>query len=84
MIGQDEDSTIDISVPGAHSDYITLAGGFQYEIGKDVLLNFGMSYTGFASTYENRDQYDSFMSPDAKKKYNKQYLVMAIGANYRF
>lgn len=80
-IGQDKDSTTDISVPGGHANYITLAGGFEYGVRKNTLLNFGMGYTGFVDTYENSDMTDL---AGASKEYNKQYIVMAFGINYKF
>ena len=83
-IGQDEDSTTDISIPGGHSDYITFAGGFQYGITENLLLNTGICYTGFVNSYEARDEYADMVSPGATLEYNKQYIVIALGAQYKF
>jgi len=86
-IGQDEDSTTDTSIPGAHSDYITIAGGFQYEVLKNCLFNLGVCYCGFVDTYDNEDEMGGaadILSPGAYQEFNKQYIVVALGVEYRF
>ena len=96
-IGQDEDSTTDSSIPGAHTDYISIAGGFQYEVVHRLLtkipglntclVNVGVCYTGFVHKYNNDDAMGGLadlLSPGATQEYNKQYIVIALGCEFRF
>lgn len=80
LIGQDEDSTTDASVPGAHSDYLMASCGLQYEINNNLFFNTGVAYLKFADTYENSDEYP----PGVVKEYDKRYLLIALGLNYKF
>ena len=86
-IGQDEDSTYDTSIPGAHTDYISIAGGFQFEVIENCLLNLGVCHTYFDHKYNNEDEMGGFaeiLSPGATQRYNKQYIVIALGVQYKF
>jgi len=96
-IGQDEDSTSDATIPGAHTDYISIAGGFQYEVVHRLLtkipglntclVNVGVCYTGFVHKYTNDDAMGglaNLLSPGATQEYNKQYIVIALGCEFRF
>jgi long-subunit fatty acid transport protein len=94
QIGQKKASTIDISVPGAHANYDSIGAGFQYTASDQLKLNFGIGHTRFASTYQNADVMGdqalkaAFQAQgvaiDPKKEYDKKYIVVAFGLNYRF
>jgi hypothetical protein len=93
QIGQNQDSTVDISVPGAHANYMSEGTGFQYEPVKGVKLNVGLAHTAFMNKYRNADSGDrqiaaSFESQGVTvsptKEYNKQYFILAFGLDFHF
>lgn len=93
QVGQRKASTIDISIPGAHTNYQSLGAGFQYEPNDRVKFNLGVGWTQFTERYQNGDAGDqaikaSFQAQgvavDPRKEYDKRYLVVAFGINYRF
>lgn len=94
QIGQRKSSTIDTSIPGAHANYMSIGTGFQYEYSEKVKFNFGIGHTRFASTYENADVMGdqalkanfaaNGVTIDPRKEYDKKYIVVALGVDYRF
>ncbi len=94
QIGQAKSSTIDTSVPGAHADYFSIGAGFQYQVSEKVKFNLGVGHTRFTSAYENADVMGdqkiksdfaaNGMTVNPTKEYNKQYIVIAFGIDYRF
>lgn len=94
QIGQKKASTIDTSIPGAHANYFSIGAGFQYTASDQLKFNFGVAQTRFTSTYENADVMgdqalqSAFqaqgVSINPRKAYDKQYLIVAFGINYRF
>ncbi|HJW72073.1 MAG TPA: hypothetical protein VJ486_04395 [Geothrix sp.] len=94
QIGQRKASTIDTSIPGAHANYFSIGAGFQYAASDQLKFNLGVAHTRFTSTYENADVMgdqalqaafqSQGVSIDPRKVYDKQYLIVAFGINYRF
>jgi long-chain fatty acid transport protein len=94
QIGQKKSSTIDTSIPGAHANYFSIGAGFQYSASDQLQFNFGVGHTRFTSTYENADVMGDQalqaafqaqgVSINPRKAYDKQYLIVAFGINYRF
>ncbi|HPP94052.1 MAG TPA: hypothetical protein PKX79_01570 [Spirochaetota bacterium] len=88
QIGQKKSSTVDISIPGGHADYWSVGIGGQVTPIKDLKINMAVEYTGFQKTYSNSDFYDkqvySLTGTMPSKKYNKEYINMAIGVEYKF
>jgi len=88
QIGQKKSATLDTSIPGAHADYWSAGIGGQVTPIEDLKINFGIGYTGFQKKYEHADYSDdlaaAFFGGSPSKEYNKQYIVVAIGAEYRF
>lgn len=94
QIGQRKGSTIDTSVPGAHANYMSIGTGFQYTINDRTKFNLGLSHTRFIQTYENADvQGDKTLQAAAaaqgvainpRKEYDKKYIIVAFGLDYRF
>jgi len=93
QVGQRKSSTIDISVPGAHTNYQSIGTGFQYQPNEKLKFNLGVGWTQFVERYENADSGDqtirsSFQAQgvtiDPRKEYDKRYLVVAFGINYLF
>ncbi len=94
QIGQAKSSTIDTSVPGAHANYLSIGAGFQYQVSEKVKFNMGVGHTRFTSTYENADVMgdqaikSTFaakgVAVNPTKEYNKQYIIIAFGIDYRF
>jgi hypothetical protein len=84
QIGQKKSGTLDTSIPGAHADYRSVGFGCQVTPVEDLKINLGIGVTGFQDTYKYADKNDRAISPLTTKEYNKEYLVVAIGAEYRF
>ncbi len=88
QIGQKKSSTLDISAPGGHADYWSAGIGTQVEPVSDLKINVSLGYTSFINSYKNSDYYDSLLAaygaPDATKEYNKKYVIIALGAEYKF
>jgi hypothetical protein len=94
QIGLQRDSTIDTSVPGAHSDYMSLGTGFQYTFKSHWKFNFGLSTTRFVHTYTNQDVEGDQALQNAfategvtiqpQKQYDKRYIVLGLGVEYHF
>lgn len=94
QIGQKKSSTIDTSIPGAHTDYLSVGAGFQYTANDRLKFNFGLGYTGFIHSYENADvmgdkalqaAYQAQgVAINPRKTYDKQYLIVAFGIDYHF
>jgi len=91
QIGQRRRATLDISLPGAHSDYLSLGTGFQCQVSDRLRLNAGVAGTGFVHRYQNADQGDqalqaAFAASGAavspRKEYDKRYLILAFGIDY--
>lgn len=93
-IGQKKQSTIDISVPGAHSNYASIGAGFQYAFSDKLKFNLGLGHTRFVGTYENADVMGDQALKSAfaangvainpRKEYDKKYIIVAFGLDYRF
>jgi len=93
QIGQRQGSTVDISVPGAHANYMSEGAGFQYEVSKGLKLNVGLAHTAFMNKYKNADGGDrqlaaSFAAQGVTiaptKEYNKEYMILAFGVDFHF
>lgn len=93
QVGQRKSSTIDISIPGAHTNYQSIGTGFQYQRNEKLKFNLGVGWTQFVQRYENADAGDqavraSFqaqgVSINPRKEYDKRYLVVAFGLDYHF
>ncbi|HOP29973.1 MAG TPA: hypothetical protein PKZ64_10420 [Spirochaetota bacterium] len=84
QIGQKKSGTLDTSIPGAHADYRSVGFGCQVTPVEDLKINLGIGVTGFQDTYKYADKNDRAISSLTTKEYNKEYLVVAIGAEYRF
>jgi long-subunit fatty acid transport protein len=93
QIGQRQASTIDISVPGAHNNYMSEGTGFQYQATRGMKLNLGLAHTAFMNQYENSDAGDQQIAAayaaqgvqvSPTKRYNKEYFIVAIGVDYHF
>jgi len=93
QIGQRRESTLDISVPGAHANYMSIGTGFQVEVRKGLKLNLGLAHTAFQSKYTNADSGDKQLAAQfaaqgvtiaPTKEYNKQYFILALGLDYHF
>jgi long-subunit fatty acid transport protein len=84
QIGQKKSGTLDTSIPGAHADYWSVGFGCQVTPVDDLKINLGVGYTGFRNTYKYADKNDRAISPVTTKEYNKEYVIVAIGAEYRF
>ncbi len=94
QIGQAKSSTIDTSIPGGHANYLSIGTGFQYQVSDRLKFNLGLGHTRFVSPYENADvQGDqkikatfaaNGVTVDPRKEYDKQYIIVAFGLDYRF
>jgi len=93
QVGQKKSSTVDISIPGAHTNYESIGTGFQYTANDRLKFNLGVGWTQFTERYQNADAGDqqikaSFkaqgVTVDPRKEYDKRYLVVAFGINYHF
>ncbi len=93
QIGQRQGSTLDISVPGAHANYMSIGTGFQVEVSKGLKLNLGLAHTAFQTKYKNADAGDAQLKAafaaqgvtiSPTKEYNKQYFIFALGLDYHF
>lgn len=84
QIGQKKSGTLDTSIPGAHADYRSVGFGCQVTPVDDLKINLGIGVTGFQDTYKYADKNDRAISSLTTKEYNKEYLVVAVGAEYRF
>jgi len=93
QIGQRQESTVDISVPGAHANYMSEGAGFQYVVAKGLKLNVGLAHTAFMNKYKNADAGDKQLAAtfatqgvtiSPTKEYNKEYFILAFGVDYHF
>jgi len=93
QIGQRQGSTLDISVPGAHANYMSEGTGLQYQATKGLKLNLGLAHTAFMNQYQNADSGDQQIAAAyaaqgvtvaPTKQYNKEYFIVAIGADFHF
>lgn len=89
QIGQKKSATLDTSLPGAHADYWSAGFGCQVTPVEDLKINFAVGYTAFQDTYKYSDYSDRLLdsmlgSDGAAKEYNKEYIIVAVGAEYRF
>ena len=94
QIGQARSSTLDISLPGAHSDYVSLGAGFQYRVSERLKLNAGFGRTRFTRAFEHADgmgdqalqaafaAQNEAIAP--RKVYDKRYFILAFGLDYHF
>jgi len=92
QIGQRRSATLDISLPGAHANYLSLGTGFRYQASRRLRLNAGVACTGFAHRYQNADvEGDQALQARFKangvaisprKEYDKRYLILALGLEY--
>jgi len=88
QIGQKKSATLDTSLPGAHAHYWSIGMGGQVTPLENLKINIGIGYTGFQKKYEYADYSDdlvaSIFGGSPSKEYNKQYIVIAAGVEYRF
>jgi hypothetical protein len=93
QIGQNQDSTVDISVPGAHANYMSEGTGFQFEPRKGIKLNVGLAHTAFMNKYKNADAGDKQIAANfaaqgvtvsPTKEYDKKYFILAFGLDFHF
>ncbi len=93
QIGQNPDATVDISVPGAHANYMSEGAGFQYTASEHMKVNVGLAHTAFMNKYQFADSGDkqlqaSFASQGVTisptKQYNKEYFILAFGVDFHF
>jgi long-subunit fatty acid transport protein len=94
QIGQAKASTLDISIPGAHADYLSLGAGFRYAVSERLKLNAGFGRTRFRKPYENADAMGDQKIQAAlaglgeavqpHKVYDKRYFIVAFGLDYHF
>lgn len=93
QIGQNQDSTIDISLPGAHANYMSEGIGFQYEPSGTWKFNLGLAHTAFQNKYSNQDAGDRQLQAayaaegvtiNPTKQYNKEYFIVAAGIEFHF
>jgi long-subunit fatty acid transport protein len=94
QIGQVKSSTSDISVPGAHANYLSIGAGFQYQPRENLKFNLGIGHTRFISKYEDADLLGDQpvqaafaaqgVTINPRKEYDKKYLIVAFGLDYRF
>lgn len=86
-IGQEKSATLDISTPGAHADYIGLGIGGQVSPADNFKINLSLAYIGFIKKYWYADAYDrqvaALSGSPASKEYNKNYVNVGLGAEYR-
>jgi long-subunit fatty acid transport protein len=92
QIGQRRSATLDISLPGAHNNYLSLGTGFRYQASDRLRFNLGVACTGFAHHYRNADvQGDQALQAGFQaqgvaispaKAYDKRYLILAVGLDY--
>lgn len=88
-IGQAQAATTDLSLPGAHADYLSLGAGFQVQPRAGLKLNVGLGHTRFLHRYEVADvQGDQRLQAafaaqgvaiQPRKEYDKRYLILAFG-----
>lgn len=93
QIGQRHESTMDISVPGAHANYMSEGVGFQYAATSRMKINVGLAHTAFQNKYKNADAGDRQLAASyasqgitisPTKEYNKEYYILAIGVDFHF
>ena len=94
QIGQVRSSTLDISLPGAHSDYLSVGAGFQVQASERCRFNVGLAHTRFRRAYETADVMGdqrlqaAFAAQgeaiDPRKGYDKRYFILAFGLDYHF
>lgn len=93
-IGLHKSSTIDTSAAGGHANYLSVGGGVRVTPAENLKINLGIGYTQFVSSYQNADVMgdqalktafaSKKVSIDPRKEYDKKYLSVALGLEYRF
>ena len=93
-IGMDRSATLDTSLPGAHTNYLSLGTGCQYQASADTRINVGVAWVGFAHRYQSADvQGDQGLQArfaaagvaiSPSKEYDKRYLILAVGLDHHF
>ena len=88
-IGQHPSATLDVSLPGAHADYLSLGAGCQLQASGSTRINFGVACVGFNHRYQRADvQGDQALQAgfaaagvaiSPRKEYDKRYLILAVG-----
>ena len=93
QIGQSPEATSDISVPGAHANYMSEGAGFQYTLARGIKLNLGLAHTAFMNKYTHADAGDRQLASTfaangvtiaPTKQYNKEYFILAFGVDFHF
>jgi hypothetical protein len=91
-IGQTRAATLDVSLPGAHADYLSLGGGFRYEPSDRWRFTAGVAWSGFARRVRSADRLGDQPVRDAYaaagtsaspwKDYDKRYWILAFGVEF--
>jgi len=94
QIGQARTATSDLSLAGAHARYLSLGTGFQFQPTPALKLNLGLGRTRFTRPYDQADLMGDRRLQAAfaaqgvaiapSKAYDKSYLIVALGLDYRF
>lgn len=89
QIGQTRAATLDVSLPGAHADYLSLGAGFRYQASDRWRFTAGAACTGFARRIQwadrlgdqpLRERFAAYgAAADPRKEYDKRYLILAFG-----
>lgn len=92
QIGQARAATLDVSLPGAHADYLSFGAGFRYEPTDRWRFTAGVSWTGFARKLRWADRLGdqplqerlaaAGVAAAPRKEYDKQYLIVAFGVEF--
>jgi hypothetical protein len=91
-IGQTRPATLDVSLPGAHADYLLLGAGFRFEPSGRLRINAGIAWSAFARSYPWADPVGdgalrarfaaAGAAIDPRKEYDKRYLILAVGVDW--
>jgi long-subunit fatty acid transport protein len=92
QIGQTRAATLDVSLPGAHADYLSFGAGFRYEPSDRWRFTAGVAWTGFVRKLRWADRLgdqplqQAFAAAGAaatpRKEYDKRYLIVAFGVEF--
>ena len=94
QIGQRRAATLDLSLPGAHEDYVSAGAGFRYAASRRCRINVGLAHTRFRHPFEHVDELgdqalqDRFAAQGQairpRKRYDKRYVILALGLECHF
>jgi hypothetical protein len=94
QIGQRRGATLDLSLPGAHEDYVSVGAGFRYALSRRFQVNVGLAHTRFRHPFEHADVLgdqalqarfaDLGQAIQPRKRYDKRFVILALGLECHF